>query len=707
MSACPTLSGLQWTRCAVLTTVCLVAAGSLALAGTIHPSLEARLSIASPRDSFDVWVFFTDRGFATDRERRAALDAAQEAISEEALARRALVGRSLADEMDLPVSRRYLEAVARLGAMRHPTRWLNGTSARLAAEAIRCAADLSFVREVRPVARGRSSGLGPMYGPDGRLLERIDPDSRMHRERTAAAALDDYGPSYDQLDEIGVIEAHEAGFMGARVRLMMLDTGFRKDHEAFAEAHLLAERDFIFGDGDTQNEPEDDPTQHWHGTATWGACGGYAPGALIGPAHRATFLLAKTEDIRSETQVEEDNYVAALEWADAYGVMLTSASLIYLTFDDGGGWLYEQLDGDTAPITRAVDAAAARGILCVNAMGNMGPDPGTLGEPADSDSMLACGAVDSQNSIANFSSRGPRVDGMVKPEVVARGVETWCADANDPAGYGTASGTSLSTPLVGGATALVMEAHPEWSAWQVRAALLQTADRAGAPNNDVGYGRINVWAAIQSAPMVVPFPFSLIAPSEGESVGTLTPSFAWERTRDPQNGTIAYEFWVDEDPAFTDPLVYTDLPDTSYTLPAPLTGDTIYFWRVFAEGFAGYRRLSREDRSFRTPPLSGTEDLPPGGEAWRLIASPNPWGPGSVLRFYAPPGTEEVREARLTILDASGRRVHRERIEITQTGWNTRSWDARGDGGALPSGVYLARLEASGRVARTKLVLTR
>ncbi|MBM3288486.1 MAG: hypothetical protein FJY88_14235 [Candidatus Eisenbacteria bacterium] len=518
---------------------------------------------------------------------------------------------------------------------------------------------------------------------------------------------DPYGSSRAQLGEIGVIDAHDAGYAGARVLVMMLDTGFRKDHDAFAETDLLAERDFVFSDDETQNEPEDSPYQHWHGTATWSACGGRAPGTLTGPAYRSTFLLAKTEDVRSETPVEEDNYIAALEWGDSLGVMVTSASLIYLTFDGGGGWGYPDLDGDTVPLTRALDRAAQRGILCVNAMGNYGAGVGTLGVPADADSILACGAVDASNQIASFSSRGPTHDGRIKPEVVARGVDTFAADADGPDLYRYVSGTSLSTPLVGGACALVLEAHPEWSAEQARDVLMQTADRSSAPDNNYGHGRIDVWAAIESSPRVVPVPFDLLEPADEETLADHRPTFRWRASTDPGGGGIDYELWIDDQGDFSSPLVYPDLQDTLLAIPDPLAPQQKHYWRVIAEEPDGYRRLSRSDGSFTTPEGSDAQDPALGADRWILEARPNPWSAETLLRWFAPAaGMGQV--VRLTLLDPAGRRLMRERLPVTHVGWNEFPLQSRSLGGtSLTSGVYIVLLEAPGTTVKMKVVLAR
>ena len=108
-------------------------------------------------------------------------------------------------------------------------------------------------------------------------------------------------------------------------------------------------------------------------------------GKLYGPACKASFVLAKTEDTRWEKPVEEDDWVAGLEWADSIGAEVASSSLAYMTWDTGGGYTYEDMDGNTAVTTQAADMAASRGIVVCNAMGNEGPSYRTLDAPADAD----------------------------------------------------------------------------------------------------------------------------------------------------------------------------------------------------------------------------------------------------------------------------------------------------------------------------------
>jgi subtilisin family serine protease len=452
----------------------------------------ARLTSASARPASAedelVWVLFTDKGIRSDGDFARARAQAEAALTKSARERRAAIADGhLVDYLDLPVPADYLQAVAATGArLRHPSRWLNAVSVQATWSELQAIAALPQASRVLPVARGRRSPL-----PDSPPEPFSSAQSGTH--------LLSYGPSLAQLEELQVANAHDLGYSGDGVLVCMLDTGFFKAHESFdaiqMSGRLVAERDFIQGDLNTQNQAGDPPTQHNHGTYTWSALGGEMAGELYGPAYGATFAIAKTEDVSDETPIEEDHWLAASEWADSLGADVISSSLGYLDWYE-----YSDMDGNTAVTTVAADIAASRNIVVATAAGNEGMSSWHyIIAPADGDSVLAVGAVNSENEVADFSSHGPSFDGRTKPEVVARGVSTHCATTLSKSTYGDVSGTSLATPLVGGAAALVIEAHPTWSAWRVRQALIRTADTFATPDNRRGYGRIRVVDAINAS----------------------------------------------------------------------------------------------------------------------------------------------------------------------------------------------------------------
>lgn len=704
------------------------------------PAVSAALTSEPGAKSTPYWVFFTDKGQIAPNSVAAPEETALPAADMVAIAqsyppqtwaRRSLGSAALPDFHDFPLWAPYVSEVSTYGHLRTRSRWLNAVSIDLTPSARETVRSLPFVTELRPVAHLERQSIGPDLDRDGNPLGRViaptpfTPDPRLSSLAPSEAMGTSpltmrsllYGPSYWQLNEITVPAVHDLGYSGNRVRLMMLDTGFRKDHEAFAQADILAEWDYVFGDGNTQNEPEDVYNAQEHGTATWGACGGFAPGVMVGPAYGATFVLAKTEDIRSETQVEEDNFVAALEWADSLGVICTSSSLCYTCFDDGFCYQYEDKDGDTAVITVALDIAAARGIMCVNAMGNSGCTPGSLSTPADADSILAVGGLDSLNIIAEWSACGPTYDGRTKPEVLARGRHVFCPDDDATDTYGYASGTSLSTPLVGGSVALLLEAHPDWGPMDVREALMQTADRASHPNNQYGWGRINVRAALEWTPVVYPLPFSLISPADSSQLDTRRPTFVWHRSRNlTTGGPLAYTVWIYDEHNPGDPLTVDAGADTVLTMPFSLEPLTTYRWEVTAESMLGYRRLSRETWTFRTPPTSDVAEngsIAPLTNGIVLTCSPNPFGSEITFHFELPSGLPPngdigggggaVKDADWVIHDAAGRRMAEGRASAGADGF-TATWDGSTAAGPAPAGVYYLEVHVGPRCARQPLV---
>jgi len=431
-----------------------------------------------------VWVYFTDKGIFDGLALATAVGRQTPALTAKAAERRQKVGMERADFVDLPVVESYISAVRQLGAdSRRVSRWLNAASFEVDFTALDDIAALPFVREISPVAGYKSPET------------EISTPSRQKTTDAATPGALDYGPSANQLTMINVPVAHFAGYDGTGVLVCMMDTGYRKDHTAFADAfsegRVWAEYDFIFNDENTQNEIADIAGQHNHGTYTWSTLGGAAPGNVYGPAYNANFILAKTEDMRSETQVEEDNWVAGMEWADSIGADVISSSLSYSDW-----YTAEDYDGNTCVTTIAADIAASLGIVVCNSNGNSGPSASTIAAPTDADSILGVGAVASTGFIASFSSRGPTYDGRIKPEVCAQGVSTRCATATSTESFGYINGTSLSCPLIGGAAALVIQAHPDWTPVMVREALMQTADNAATPDNTYGWGIIDVMAAI-------------------------------------------------------------------------------------------------------------------------------------------------------------------------------------------------------------------
>jgi hypothetical protein len=434
----------------------------------------------------------------------------------EARLRREAPALPAADPSNRPVPRAFLDHLRGLGLeVRFASRFLRAASAFLGTrDQERLTADPGVARLV-PVATlrrptedfpratrddrdgdrfaggsggGGSDGVGGVGRPEGAWAAGDTlPDPR-------SLTREDYGESWRQCEQLGVATLHRLGYSGHGVLVCLLDGGFYLGHDAFARARVLATRDFAEHDsgvGYDPGRPADSlntPMMEYHGTYTFSTLGGFTAGVLVGPAYRAQFALGRTEVVGSETRMEEDTYVAGLEWADSLGADVVSTSLGYLGFDDGFSYPPDSLDGRHARTSRVAAWLARRGVVLVTAMGNAGPGPATLVTPADAESVISVGAVDSGGEVAPFSSRGPNARGVIKPDVCARGEGTICASATARGAYTAVNGTSLATPLIGGLAALLLEAHPDWAPRQVQEALHRAGDQAPTPDNARGWG---------------------------------------------------------------------------------------------------------------------------------------------------------------------------------------------------------------------------
>ena len=442
-------------------------------------------TITQPRTK--VWVYFTDHGESNSSELNDML--ARVHINERALARRTARSQiAAADVHDLSVHRDYVEALRAAGAeIKHESRYFNAVSAWVTPEQLR---DISQRRFVQKVERVRT---GIRKAPERQRLSR-DMVSRV------PGVTDDieYGLSSRQHELINTKPLHAQGYTGTGIRVAVFDTGFFTGHSALDHLNLVAEWDFVNDDAVTTDEPGDIQGEMFHGTWSIGILAAVWPDRVMGVAWDAEYLLAKTEEAYEEVESEEDDYIAALEWADGLGADIVSSSLGYYYWYD-----QDDLDGDTALITRAVDIAASRGILVVTAAGNENTTAwGTIIAPADADSAVAVGAVDTTGTIQPYSSHGPTADGRIKPDVMAQGQLVATLHWQLPPSIAGASGTSAATPLVAGACALILQIHSDWSPIQVRDALRATADRANAPGNEYGWGIIDATAAANYQPTI-------------------------------------------------------------------------------------------------------------------------------------------------------------------------------------------------------------
>ncbi len=469
----------------------LVVGNNLFAQSKIGKYLETYLRSQYENKPIKVWIYFTDKGNDINRFYLNP----ELVVSKASLERRkkVLPENQLFDYQDLPLSGNYVETVkTKVIELKHPSRWFNAISAIVFPNQIKEIESLPFVRLIELVEKFRKR-------PDPKSDE-IKLNEENYRESEVENLTGfNYGSSLTQNQQINVVAVHNTGNYGQGVRICLMDAGFnRLSHESFQNMYIIATWDFVnnrpyVGDG------QGGMGEGSHGTQTLSTIGGFKDGQLIGPAFGATYLLAKTENTESETPIEMDNWIRALEWADSIGVDVTSTSLGYLEFDPPyPSYNWTHMDGNTVPITIAADLAVKRGIVVVNSAGNEGYNStrNTLVAPADGDSVIAVGAVTSSGSRASFSSVGNTVDGRIKPDVMAMGSGVRVASPYSDFGYTSASGTSFSCPLAAGVAALILSENPSLTPMQVREAMRQTANNVSNPNREYGWGILNALQAV-------------------------------------------------------------------------------------------------------------------------------------------------------------------------------------------------------------------
>ncbi|MDT0443841.1 S8 family serine peptidase [Streptomyces johnsoniae] len=318
-----------------------------------------------------------------------------------------------------------------------------------------------------PDGGARDAGAAPRLRLDGRVSPVLD-------------------RSTGQINAPG---AWSAGYDGSGVTVAVLDTGADAGHPDLA-GRITDSRDFS-GSGSGTGDAFGHGT---HVAATLGGSGAAGDGSRRGVAPAADLLIGKVlgdDGLGSESAV-----IAGMEWAAAEGADIVNMSLGSAGPSDG-----------TDPLSRAVDElTAATGTLFVVSAGNDGENGrSTVSSPGSADAALTVGAVDRDDALAPFSSRGPRVgDGAVKPDLTAPGVGIVAARAEGTAmgqpvdaRYTSASGTSMAAPHIAGAAALLAQRHPDWTADRLKDALISTSALVpGTAVNEQGGGRADVAAAV-------------------------------------------------------------------------------------------------------------------------------------------------------------------------------------------------------------------
>ncbi|GJQ61537.1 MAG: hypothetical protein SCALA702_05900 [Melioribacteraceae bacterium] len=637
-------------------------------------------------------IYFVDKGpeIAKSGENPALFRAlTSDYISEKALERRAknLPADEIITYEDLPVYSQYINSLNSLGI--EPVRvlrWFNAISGYLNSDQVKDIKSLPFISKIEKVKKLRV---------DKKFLPAEE--KPLNKISSANYSLD-YGFSLTQNEMSFIPQVHELGFDGSGVLIGVLDTGFDwAAHDALKTRNVVNEYDFVFGDNVTKNESNDSPSQHNHGTYVFSILAGYLEGAIVGPAYDASFLLAKTENVASETHAEEDDYAAAMEWMENQGVDITTSSLGYSEFDDGEqSYTYQDMDGNTTIVAQAAKLAFSKGVVTVTSAGNEGSGSWYyITSPGDEQNILTVGAVSSSNSIAGFSSRGPTPDGRIKPEVTAMGVSVFGARAtvND---YQFSSGTSSAAPIIAGITGLLLDVYPHLTNRQVRKIMIEAGDNVDSPDNDYGYGLVSALRAIS---------FPNIKTENNEiHINKLFADSLLSSAVVPQI-SLSYDGsnFTTANLSTSDNLIY------SYNLGTPGAEDTVRFHFTYTKSSGGDVRVPASGEykfiagSDQISLVTGLEIREPAPDDFYLYNNyPNPFNISTKIEFY----TERVTPVELSVYDILGQKVKTIYSGTSNQGYNTFNWNGRNEyNGIVSSGVYYYVLKAGDKIEAKNMVL--
>lgn len=426
------------------------------------------------------WVKFSDKNGSPF-----SISAPDQFLSQRAIQRR--LNQNIAVvENDIPVNQTYVDAVAATGAqILNRSKWHNSVTILSSDSAqIDAINALPFVVNVNAVALAQQPVV------DLRNKFEMEETVNVYKSEVASPSISnaDYGMGLNQIDMLGGIQLHEAGYRGQGMLIAVIDAGFFNADILTVfdslrnENRIIATRDFVDGDLNVYGSST-------HGTMVLSTMAANSPGQLIGTAPKASYMLLRSEEAASEYLIEEVNWASAAEFADSAGADVINSSLGYTTFDDPSlNHTYADMDGNTAPASIAADIAASKGIAVVNSAGNEGSSAWLhISAPSDADSVLAIGAVDPFGQYVAFSGKGYSFDGRIKPNVVAQGKDA-AVVSTQTGDIMTGNGTSFSGPIIAGMTACLWQANPTLTNMELLHAIEQSASQYMNPDSLMGYG---------------------------------------------------------------------------------------------------------------------------------------------------------------------------------------------------------------------------
>ncbi len=398
------------------------------------------------------------------------------------------------NETDLPVTPAYIDSIKSVSnvTVLDVSKWFNQVCiATTDPNAISKINSFPFVIKTEPVKRLMNTKIsGRIQSPATMTRDKFTEQIKgvtSPLSPPGSANYYSYGDSYDQIHIHNGEYLHNHGFRGQGMLIAILDAGFYhyKSLPAFDSVNInnrvVDTYDFVANEASVDED-------FYHGMMCFSIIAGNIPGQFVGSCPNAKFLLYRSEDIGSESPVEEQYWIAAAERADSAGADIISTSLGYNQFDNPVfDYTYSDMNGETTIIAKAATLAARKGMIVLTAAGNEGDNNWHyIVTPGDADSIITVGAVDVSGNVASFSSYGPASDGKVKPTAGSVGWGTALSSTTGTIVVG--NGTSFATPNLAGLVTCLWQAFPEFTNMQIIEAVKKSSSIYNNPNDRIGYG---------------------------------------------------------------------------------------------------------------------------------------------------------------------------------------------------------------------------
>ncbi len=422
----------------------------------------------------DAWVYFNAKPNA-----QAFFDNPLSELSQRSLDRRITQNIAL-DIKDAPITQTYIDQITATQGIvvLAKSKWFNAMHVQGSEETIRALTTLNFVERVDFANRLLNNPLRPVV-----------PRKKMKKvnKKFETDSFFNYGSSANQIEMLNGQLLHQQNFTGTGKIIAVMDGGF-PGVDIAPPFSRLRDNNQILGGYDYVNRNADFYTGISHGTMVLSTMGGFQDNELVGTAPDASYYLFITEDGDNEWPLELSLWVEAAEEADRVGADIITTSLGYTEFDNPNyNFTYADMNGTSTFISKGLDIAFTRGMVCVNSAGNSGNDPWFyISAPADAINALAIGAVNAAGNYASFSSQGPSFDERVKPDVVAQGQQSVLSSTSG--NITTASGTSFSGPITAGMVACLWQALPNATNAEIIQLIKQSASIYNSPTTELGYG---------------------------------------------------------------------------------------------------------------------------------------------------------------------------------------------------------------------------